>query len=155
MFIESLSRYKRNTQTHSTRSAFFVALIANLAIYFIYHFLCIRSIGDVFYPVLLFCISLFFGIWEWSKTLSLRDDSYVSKELNILGWVTIEKNLKIGFYLFLISEVLIFASFFWALFYFLFSPKILTGVVWPSKDFPEMNITNIPLLNTLITFIYL
>lgn len=52
--------------------------------------------------------------------------------------------------LFIASEIMVFASFFWAFFHSSLNPTIDIGCVWPPKGIHPMNAFGIPLLNTFI-----
>lgn len=58
--------------------------------------------------------------------------------------------LKIGFLLFIVSEVLFFFSFFWAFFHSSLSPSVEIGVIWPPTGIDPLNPFSVPLLNTAI-----
>lgn len=58
--------------------------------------------------------------------------------------------LKIGFLLFIVSEVLFFFSFFWAFFHSSLSPSVEIGVIWPPIGIDPLNPFSVPLLNTAI-----
>lgn len=58
--------------------------------------------------------------------------------------------LKLGFILFIVSEVLFFFSFFWAFFHSSLSPSIEIGTLWPPKGISPLDPFSVPLLNTAI-----
>lgn len=58
--------------------------------------------------------------------------------------------LKLGFLLFIVSEVLFFFSFFWAFFHSSLSPSVEIGVMWPPTGIDPLNPFSVPLLNTAI-----
>nr|AVN67919.1 cytochrome c oxidase subunit 3 [Arenivaga sp. B097] len=60
------------------------------------------------------------------------------------------KGLRWGMILFIISEILFFASFFWAFFHSSLSPTIEIGSLWPPTMIMPFNQFQIPLLNTAI-----
>nr|YP_010890104.1 cytochrome c oxidase subunit III [Craseoa lathetica]WJJ70140.1 cytochrome c oxidase subunit 3 [Craseoa lathetica] len=60
------------------------------------------------------------------------------------------KGLRIGFILFLASEVMLFVSFFWAFFHSSLSPAVGIGCMWPPMGLTPLNVYSIPLLNTAI-----
>ena len=62
----------------------------------------------------------------------------------------VQKGLKIGFWLFLISEAMLFFSFFWAFFHFKLNPSVAIGVCWPPKGIQLIDPYKIPLLNTIL-----
>lgn len=60
--------------------------------------------------------------------------------------------IQVGVILFILSEVLFFASFFWAFFHSCWSPREEIGVSWPPVKFEEVIIDpySVPLLKTII-----
>lgn len=64
--------------------------------------------------------------------------------------VLIRKNLRLGFLLFIVSEVLFFVGFFWAYFHSSLSPVIQIGSSWPPPGIETFKAWDVPLLNTVI-----
>jgi len=62
----------------------------------------------------------------------------------------VQKGLRIGFILFILSEVMFFFSFFWAFFNSSLAPGIEIGCVWPPEFIYTFSAISVPLLNTLI-----
>lgn len=94
---------------------------------------------------------LIFGFLSVSTIFSLwiRD---MIRESTFQGFHTIKvlNSLKIGFILFLVSEVCLFFSLFWAFFHGSLSPSIEIGVLWPPIGIQPLNPFSVPLLNTII-----
>nr|QWW91995.1 cytochrome c oxidase subunit III [Abscondita cerata] len=67
-----------------------------------------------------------------------------------LHTLKVVKGLRWGMILFITSEVLFFASFFWSFFHSSLSPSIEIGMIWPPKSIIPFNPIQIPLLNTTI-----
>lgn len=65
----------------------------------------------------------------------------------------VQRNLRIGFTLFIVSEIMLFLSFFWAFFHFSLAPAIEIGGVWPPFYFSLIYPYGVPLLNTIILVI--
>ena len=65
----------------------------------------------------------------------------------------VQRSLRIGFTLFIVSEIMLFLSFFWAFFHFSLAPAIEIGGIWPPVDIDLIYPYNIPLLNTIILVI--
>lgn len=84
-----------------------------------------------------------------SSLLWFRD---IISEATFLGdhTIAVRKGINLGFLLFVISEVLIFASLFWAYFHSAMSPDVLLGGVWPPVGIEAVQPTELPLLNTII-----
>jgi len=64
--------------------------------------------------------------------------------------VRVQKGLRMGMVLFILSEVMFFFSFFWAFFHSSLCPTIEIGSVWPPLGIQVLNPWEVPLLNTLI-----
>lgn len=62
----------------------------------------------------------------------------------------VDKGLKIGFALFIVSEVMFFFAFFWTFFHSSLSPAIQIGCYWPPMGIIPLNALEVPLLNTVI-----
>lgn len=62
----------------------------------------------------------------------------------------VTKGFRIGFILFICTEIMFFFSFFWGFFHFSLSPAIQVGNVWPPLGIETFSPWKIPLLNTLI-----
>jgi len=62
----------------------------------------------------------------------------------------VQANLKFGFSLFIVSEVMFFVSFFWAFFYLSLNPGIAIGGVWPPLGIPSVEAIWVPLANTCL-----
>jgi heme/copper-type cytochrome/quinol oxidase subunit 3 len=82
-------------------------------------------------------------------TLWFRD---VIREATYLGEHTsiVQKAHRLGFILFIFSEVMFFFSFFWAFFDLAVEPSVFIGAAWPPDGIATLNSFAIPLLNTLI-----
>jgi heme/copper-type cytochrome/quinol oxidase subunit 3 len=74
---------------------------------------------------LVLLILVLFGGW-------FRD---IVRESSYMGYhtISVQKNLRLGFILFIVSEVMFFSSFFWAYFHCSLSPSIHIGAVWPPE----------------------
>lgn len=62
----------------------------------------------------------------------------------------VQRGLRYGVILFIISEILFFFAFFWAFFHSSITPSIEVGFIWPPKGIHVLNPWEIPFLNTLI-----
>lgn len=78
----------------------------------------------------------------------------VSREGIIEGHHTkeVQKGLTIGYYLFILSEILIFASLFFAFFYNSLIPSVELGSIFLPKGIIGLDYKGVPLLNTAILF---
>ena len=64
--------------------------------------------------------------------------------------LVVQKGLRIGMFLFILSEVCFFFSFFWAFFHSSLGPAIDIGALWPPVGIEVFNPFQVPLLNTAI-----
>jgi len=62
----------------------------------------------------------------------------------------VQKSIKIGFLLFLATEIVLFFSFFFAYFHVALAPSVEIGGVWPPVGIEVFNPLEIPLVNTII-----
>jgi cytochrome c oxidase subunit 3 len=82
-------------------------------------------------------------------TLWWRD---VIREATFEGHHTevVQKGLRLGMLLFILSEVMFFLGFFWAFFHSSLIPVVEIGAIWPPVGIEPFNPWQVPLLNTLI-----
>jgi cytochrome c oxidase subunit 3 len=99
--------------------------------------------NNIFYFAIGFVILICFAYGWW------RD---IVIEATYLGYHTsaVQRSHRIGFILFLISEVMFFFSFFWAFFHLSADPSIYIGCLWPPEGIEPLNPLGVPLLNTYI-----
>jgi cytochrome c oxidase subunit 3 len=62
--------------------------------------------------------------------------------------IIVQKGLKLGMVLFIISEIMFFFAFFWGFFHSSIAPVFNIGSVWPPKAISILNTYTIPLTNT-------
>jgi cytochrome c oxidase subunit 3 len=76
----------------------------------------------------------------------------ISREGTLLGHHTsvVRFGLKLGFLLFIVSEIMFFVSWFWAFFHSSLAPAIQIGSVWPPLGIECINPFHVPFLNTLV-----
>lgn len=64
----------------------------------------------------------------------------------------VQKGLRMGFILFIVSEVMFFFGFFWAFFHVALSPAISIGCIWPPFGITPFDPRGVPLVNTLLYY---
>nr|YP_010698194.1 cytochrome c oxidase subunit III [Aphrophora memorabilis]WCH58172.1 cytochrome c oxidase subunit III [Aphrophora memorabilis] len=76
----------------------------------------------------------------------------ITRESTFQGLHTsqVTKMMKMGMIMFIISEILFFASFFWSFFHSSLVPTVEIGMNWPPKSIKTFDPMQIPLLNTMI-----
>ncbi len=62
----------------------------------------------------------------------------------------VQKNLKTGFALFIVSEVMFFFGFFWSFFHSSLAPAVEIGCIWPPVGITPIYPWHLPLLNTCL-----
>lgn len=62
----------------------------------------------------------------------------------------VQRGLLIGFLLFLLSEIMLFVSFFWAFFNSSLAPAVELGATWPPVGIHAVNPWGIPLLGSCV-----
>jgi cytochrome c oxidase subunit 3 len=87
---------------------------------------------------LLYCM----GLW-WRDVI--REATFEGKHTT-----AVQNGLRLGFLLFILSEVMFFFAFFWAFFHSALSPAVELGAVWPPEGITPFNPWGVPLLNTYI-----
>ena len=64
--------------------------------------------------------------------------------------IVVQKGLRLGMILFIVSEIMFFFAFFWAFFHSSIAPAFNIGGVWPPIAITTINTYTIPLTNTFI-----
>ena len=64
--------------------------------------------------------------------------------------IIVQKGLKLGMLLFIVSEIMFFFAFFWSFFHSSIAPVYNIGGVWPPKAVISINTYTVPLTNTFI-----
>lgn len=90
-----------------------------------------------------FIFLIFVAIFWWRDVV--RESTYQGLHTDL-----VVDGLKLGFVLFIISEVMFFFSFFWAFLHSSLAPAVEIGGVWPPIGFKVLNPYSVPLLNTFI-----
>ncbi len=91
--------------------------------------------------LLAFAATVFCGV-QWSKdvvTEGLIEGHHTSY---------VQYGLRVGFILFIVSEIMFFSAFFWAYFHSSLSPSVELGAVWPPVGIPTFHPRGVPLVNT-------
>jgi cytochrome c oxidase subunit 3 len=118
-------------------------------------FICKSSLITMFLESFVSCsatifihkiLSLFFivimGAWFWDVIVEGTYEGHHTK--------MVQRGLRYGMILFIVSEVMFFFGLFWAFFHSSLSPNIEIGAVWPPKGIIPFDPWKIPLLNTII-----
>lgn len=62
----------------------------------------------------------------------------------------VQRALRYGMFLFIVSEIMFFVSFFWGFFHFSLSPSVFLFCIWPPKGISTIDPWGVPFLNTVI-----
>lgn len=111
-------------------------------------FLPLGFLSFIYSPflILVFILSFFimvsyFFLW-WSS---------ISKEYCIVHYIyNFESLVKSSFFIFILTEVILFFSFFWSYFHFMLTPIFDCGISWPPNLIIHFFWFSTPLLNSLI-----
>jgi len=87
---------------------------------------------------------IFFTMYTWWRDV-IREATFENKHT-----YAVQKGLRLGVILFIISEIMFFFAFFWAFFHSSISPTFSIGGVWPPKAISSINTFTIPLSNTCL-----
>jgi len=87
---------------------------------------------------------LFFVMFTWWRDI-VREGTFEGQHTSI-----VQRGLRMGMILFIVSEVMFFFAFFWAFFWSARSPTVEIGSVWPPKGIAVLNAWEVPFLNTVI-----
>lgn len=99
----------------------------------------------------------YFFLFGFVVLLFIASDwfSDICNEASFLGYHTmvVRKGLKLGFLLFIVSEIMLFFGFFWAFFHSALCPSIELGTKWPPIGINTISVIDYPLFNTLLLII--
>merc|ERR1712137_696520 len=89
-------------------------------------------------------IIILYVMFTWWRDI-VREATYEEQHT-----FSVQRGLRLGMILFIVSEIMFFFAFFWAFFHSSLAPVYNIGGVWPPKSITAMNTFTIPLTNTLI-----
>jgi heme/copper-type cytochrome/quinol oxidase subunit 3 len=100
----------------------------------------IQPFGFLFFVLTVSLTSILLFFW-WGDVIQESFAGHHTEE--------VAKGLRLGFILFIVSEIMFFFSFFWGFFYLSISPSIYIGCQWPPFGITPIHAWGVPLLNTL------
>jgi cytochrome c oxidase subunit 3 len=89
-------------------------------------------------------LMILFVMYVWWRDV-IREALYEGQHTE-----SVQNGLRIGFILFILSEIMFFSAFFWAFFHSSLNPTPAIGCVWPPLYIVTLNPWQIPLLNTVL-----
>lgn len=89
-------------------------------------------------------ILVILSIIQWWRDI-IREATFIGAHTSY-----VQKGLRLGIILFILSEVCFFFAFFWAFFHRSLAPTPQLGCIWPPVGITPLNPFSIPLLNTSV-----
>ena len=87
-------------------------------------------------------ITTIFVMYTWWRDI-IREATFEDQHT-----LSVQRGLRLGMILFIVSEIMFFFAFFWAFFHSSLSPVFNIGGAWPPKSITIIPTTGIPLTNT-------
>ena len=87
---------------------------------------------------------ILFVMWVWWRDI-VREATYEEQHTFV-----VQRGLRLGMILFIVSEIMFFFAFFWAFFHSSLAPVYNIGGVWPPQSITPLYPSLIPLTNTYI-----
>ena len=89
-------------------------------------------------------LTIFYVMFTWWRDI-VREATFEGQHTK-----QVQKGLRNGMILFIVSEIMFFFGFFWAFFHSALSPTPEIGSLWPPIGIETINAWEVPLLNTII-----
>ena len=102
------------------------------------------SESDFFYLLALDLLFLISTVLTWLVSI-VTDATYYGRHT-----IKVQNGIRLGFKLFIASEVMLFFSLFWGLFHFGLAPSVYLGMMWPPSGVMLPSPFGIPLLGTCL-----
>ena len=96
------------------------------------------------YMIILNIVIILYVLTLWFKDV-IAESTYLGNHTSV-----VKQGFTKGFYLFVISEIIIFGSLFWAYLHSSLNPTIDLGMQWPPMGIEAISPLELPLLNTII-----
>jgi len=88
--------------------------------------------------------TIIYTMYVWWRDI-VREGTYEGQHTKI-----VQKGLRMGVILFIVSEVMFFVAFFWGFFHSSLNPSPFIGGVWPPAYLEILNPWEVPLVNTIL-----
>jgi cytochrome c oxidase subunit 3 len=89
-------------------------------------------------------LTILFCMYSWWRDI-IREATFEGQHTYV-----VQKGLRMGMLLFIVSEIMFFFAFFWAFFDASIKPAMALGGVWPPNGLEILNPWAVPLLNTVL-----
>jgi heme/copper-type cytochrome/quinol oxidase subunit 3 len=89
-------------------------------------------------------ITILYVMYTWWRDI-VREATFEDQHS-----IVVQKGLRLGMILFIVSEIMFFFAFFWSFFHSSIAPVYNIGSVWPPKAITTISTYTIPLTNTFI-----
>merc|ERR1712157_645229 len=86
-----------------------------------------------------FSLILFYSIYMWWRDI-IREATLEEQHT-----FSVQRSLRLGMLLFIVSEIMFFFAFFWAFFHSSLSPTYNIGAIWPPEAIEIISSSGIPL----------
>lgn len=96
------------------------------------------------YLILLSIIVILYSMTLWFKDI-IAESTYLGDHT-----LAVKRGINQGFILFVVSEILIFISLFWAYLHSALNPNVEIGMSWPPTGIEAISAAELPLLNTIV-----
>lgn len=97
-----------------------------------------------FYKFLFFLCTTLIVLSFWFRDI-VRESTFEGHHT-----LAVQRGIRLGMVLFIVSEIMFFFGFFWGFFHSSLVPTIQIGCIWPPKGIIPFNTWGIPFLNTII-----
>nr|YP_008578707.1 cytochrome c oxidase subunit 3 [Candida bohioensis]AGW07353.1 cytochrome c oxidase subunit 3 [Candida bohioensis] len=95
-------------------------------------------------PMFLSTLCMLYSMTLWFKDI-MAESTYLGDHT-----MAVKRGINQGFLLFVVSEILIFASLFWAYLASAMNPTMDLGMTWPPVGMPAISPAELPLTNTIV-----
>nr|YP_003204906.1 cytochrome c oxidase subunit 3 [Millerozyma farinosa]CAY39276.1 cytochrome c oxidase, subunit 3 [Millerozyma farinosa] len=96
------------------------------------------------YMMVMCAMTMLYSMTLWFKDM-MAESTYLGDHT-----LAVKKGMMQGFLLFVVSEMLIFVSLFWAYLHSALNPSVELGMQWPPAGMEAMSAAELPLLNTMM-----
>jgi heme/copper-type cytochrome/quinol oxidase subunit 3 len=96
------------------------------------------------YVAIIGLLTVLYTLYVWFRDV-VRESTFQGQHT-----LAVQRGLRIGMLLFILSEIMFFVAFFWAFFHSSLAPAVELGAVWPPQGIDVLRAWDVPFLNTVI-----